>query len=199
MFTSLETRASLLERMQRGEDQAAWAEFVQAYTPLVVGVARGARLRDEQVDEVAQDTWQVLKCFRALDGPFDREKGRFRAWLHGVIRHKVLDLRRRERRGAFASMDAGALDPPETVAEIDELIETQWRLNVLDRARRELARRMTPQAYQALDLYAFQGQPVKRVARLLGLRVSAVYLAKTRGLKRLSELVAEIEREEDAR
>lgn len=199
MPTTIPTRVSLLARLRNAADGPAWAEFVHRYTPFVVGVARGAGLREEQIDEVAQETWQaVFQHFRALEAPFSREKGSFRGWLYGVIRYKVLDSRRRER----TRTPTIAGEPPNAAAvavkcDIDQLIEKEWRQHVLRLARHELARQLSPQTYQALDLYAFQDQPAERVARLLNVPIGAVYVAKSRGLKRLAELVAEIARAED--
>ncbi len=198
MYSTIPTRVSLLERIRDPADGPAWTEFVRRYTPFVVGVARGARLREGQIEEVAQETWcAVFRHFSSLDGPFSREKGSFRGWLHGVIRHKILDRLRAERRG-IATLDGDAVDATRANDEsaVEQLIEGEWRQHVLRLARAELARQLAPKTYQALDLYAFQKQPAERVARLLGVRVEAVYLAKSRGLMRLVELVAAIERAE---
>ena len=62
----------------------------------------------------------------------------------------------------------------------------------LMRALEQLAREVEPETYQAFELYAVHRQPVERVARLLGMTPNAIYISKTRMLKRLREVLGNL-------
>ena len=198
MFTTT-TNLSLLERLRGGDDQRAWREFVRAYSPMLMAFAKRLGLCDCDADDAVQETLLAVHAvFRDMDRPFDRSKGRFKAWLGGVAKHKVSDVRRRQQRAIAVGRelnDKAAADA--AVSEMDELFEIEWRRNLLARALERVAREVDPAVFQAFELYAVQGQSPGKVARLLDISRNAVYISKTRVLKRVSQVVAELREQEE--
>jgi RNA polymerase sigma-70 factor (ECF subfamily) len=73
------TSASLLERLRRPVDQAAWERFVRLYTPLLCRWARKAGVPAPEVGDVVQDVFAVL-VNKLPEFQYDASR-RFRGWL----------------------------------------------------------------------------------------------------------------------
>src|SRR5947209_3674827 len=84
------TRASLLVRLRDPLDEAAWAEFIDLYTPLVYGYARKQGLQDADAADLTQE---VLGALAGAVGrlEYDPHRGAFRNWLFTVVRRKLVD------------------------------------------------------------------------------------------------------------
>lgn len=74
-----QTRSGLLRRLQGPLDDDAWVEFHRTYSPFL-----RRRLPPEMADDVVQDV--MLAVLRSLPN-YSAERGRFRAWLLGVLRN----------------------------------------------------------------------------------------------------------------
>ncbi|HNQ24569.1 MAG TPA: sigma-70 family RNA polymerase sigma factor [Phycisphaerae bacterium] len=192
------TSPSLLEELRAGGNQEAWQEFFQRYAPMLLAIARGVGLRSSDVDDAVQETLvAVLRLFRRLDQPFDRTRRRFKAWLRGVVLHKVRDVQRRALRAQrLAEGMATCIDPHAEAERAQAVFELEWQRNRLQRALDEVAREVDPATFQEFELYALQGQNVDNVADLFETSRNAIYIAKCRILCRLKETVARLEQEE---
>jgi RNA polymerase sigma-70 factor (ECF subfamily) len=56
----LSTPITLLERLRRRDDAAAWAQFVRLYTPLLWSWARRAGLSKDDAADLLQDVFATL-------------------------------------------------------------------------------------------------------------------------------------------
>jgi len=115
---------------------AAWRELVERYRrPITVCVRRHVG-RHPDADSLVAEFFAYLFTENVLDR-LDAEKGRFRAFMQGVVRNFVRARQRREARagGSDHAFDLLAVDlPPD--AEIEE--ERTWARALLDEATREL-------------------------------------------------------------
>jgi RNA polymerase sigma-70 factor (ECF subfamily) len=94
-FESSLTSTSLIVRAKK-RDQAAWERLATLYTPVVYQWARQANLQENDAADLVQDVFQTVgkdlhRFERASHLP------RFRAWLWGITRHKLLDFFRRRK------------------------------------------------------------------------------------------------------
>lgn len=183
------TRSSLLARLRTGGD-AAWAEFVHAYTPLLDRIAGRLGLRGQDVDEAVQAALVDLYLARESFG-YDRGRGRFRDYLKQVVVARLVKSARAARR---AGTPTGSVPEP-GVDDADVHWEREYREHVYRTAAERVRAEVEPRTYQAFDLYVAQGVDAGRVAAFLGVSVSVVYAAKSRVLDRLRAAVAEIEAE----
>ncbi len=192
---SLTTNLSLLDAMRGGRDQRAWQEFFCAYAPLLAGFARRLGLGDADAADAVQETLLAVHAtFKTLSEPFDRSKGRFKAWLRGIAWRKVRDVQRRRARAGNAAIQLVQTPASDSQGSsgVDEQFELEWHQSLLARALKRVANESDPVVFQAFELYTLHEQPPEKVAKLLGVTRNAVYISKTRILQRLRGVLAEL-------
>jgi RNA polymerase sigma factor (sigma-70 family) len=188
MAQAPETRASLLMRVRDAHDAAAWTRFVEIYAPLIYGFGRKKGLQDADAADVTQEVLRaVARSMRRLD--YDPRKGSFRGWLFTVVRNKLrtfLGKQARQRRGESAVADLEAV--PETE---DAAWEAEYERRMLAWAAAQVRPQVADATWEAFRQTAVEGRPPKEVAERLGMAVAAVYMAKSRVLARLKEVLHE--------
>ena len=186
------TRASLLERLRDLGDQSSWNEFHQTYRGLIYSVARRAGLNETDADEVVQET--VIAVARKMPGfRYDPAVDSFKGWLLTVTRWRILDQlqKRRQVAGQRLSKQAHTQDkapgtstleriPDPAGSELDAIWDDEWEKNLLQAALARIKRQVHPQQYEIYHLHVILEQPVREVARALGVHAGQVYLAKHR-------------------
>ncbi len=192
MIDLTRTTTQLLEGLRHSDDAAAWGEFESRYRALLENFARKLGLSDADAEDAAQEAiTRFLTEYRL--GKYDREKGRLRSWLIGIVRYRALETRRK-RAGSPADLphDDQLLDDE---AGMTRIWEQQQREQVLRGAMEELRTRtaMGEKTLRAFDLSVTRQLPAKEVADTLGMSVHDVYLAKSRCMARLREIIDRLE------
>lgn len=176
------TPASLLERVRRPADAAAWREFVHLYTPLLYFWARRLGLQAADAADLVQEVFVAL--VHALPHfTYDRQRS-FRAWLFTLMRNKWQDWRRRR-----VPVPAGSVEPAAERADdgIAALEEAEYRSHICARALRLIQKEFAPTTWQTFWATVVEGRSAVDVAREFGVTANAVYLARGRVLRRLRE------------
>jgi RNA polymerase sigma-70 factor (ECF subfamily) len=190
------TSLTLLEGLKDPAGSAAWQEFVARYRPLVVAVARRLGLQEADAQDVAQEVLVAfVQAYRQQR--YDRDKGALRSWLRGIAWNKVHDVLRRRGREPVPVADrtdaTGLLDQvPDPRAE--SVWAEEWGRAVLRQCLEEVRLEVSPQTYEAFVLLALREWPARRVAGHLQVSEDVVYQSKSRILKRVRELLPQIEK-----
>lgn len=194
-FTSSDTRVSLLLRLRDRSDAAAWREFAAIYQPVVWRLARHQGLQPADADDLSQQVLSSLAV--AIDRwEHDPQRGRFRTWLHQIVRNAILNAltRRRPDRGAGDTSVVELLAAQVARPAIDPaLVELEYRREVFVHAARTIRDEFQEESWQAFWRTAVEGEDPADVARNLNKGVGAVYAAKGRVMRRLREVVAQWE------
>ena len=182
----------------RGRQPEAWERFVGLYGGLIhrwcrrAGLGRGRR----------RCAPRGARRGHAAPAPFCRDQpgGSFAGWLATITRNKVRDHYRRrhgraERRGGSTAQRqlSEIPQPPELSAEsirLDADCESWLSRQVLETIRAEFEVR----TWQAFWRTTVEGQPAAYVAADLQMSVAAVYMAKSRVLRRLRQALGELPR-----
>lgn len=185
------TSPSLLERLRR-RDQSAWQRLVSLYTPLVYHWCLRHGLQRADAEEVCQEVF--LAVARGI-GNFrhDREGDSFRSWLRAITRSKVRDhVGPPGGRGAGGSDAQGRLlqVPAPDPGETDDALAEETGL-VYRRAVELIESEFEPRTRRAFWL-VMGGRPAADVAAELNMSRGAVYIAKSRVLKRLRDEFGEV-------
>jgi RNA polymerase sigma-70 factor, ECF subfamily len=183
------TSSSLLERAVNHAPDA-WERLVTLYGPMVYGWARQTGLQPDDAADITQEVFgslvTSLSRFRS-----DGDNPTFRGWLWTVTRNKVRDALRKQdgRPHAVGGTDAQErmLQVPDMVAdgssEITRGPANSLLTQVLERIRPDFEQ-ATWQAFW--NVVVLGGQPTDVAARL-GISVNAVYIARSRVLRRLRD------------
>jgi RNA polymerase sigma-70 factor (ECF subfamily) len=186
--SDLHTRPSLLLRLRDLHDPDAWRLFTDTYAPLVYRYCRRQGLQEADAADVSQEVLaQVVRSIATFE--YQPSKGRFRDWLGAVVRSKVARFRRKQAHSP--DLDGGAEEVLENLPAA--AADTEWEAQFNARVVRTALDRIRPD-YDAVNWRAFEmvwleNRPSAEVACVLGMPVSAVYVAKGRVLRRLREEV----------
>lgn len=186
------THVGLLKRARNGEDDEAWNELAELYTPLIRKWLTGhVPLHD--IDDVCQEV--LTKVHQEL--PQFHHNGRvgaFRKWLRQVTAHRLRTFSRRGQRDprAWGGDDCDRL-AAELVDDNSDLSRA-WDAEHDDHVLRFLLGRVESDSvgYQAFRRISLLGESPAEVAESLGMTVNAARLAKFRVLARLRQLGQEL-------
>ena len=196
MSDSPHTRGSLILRLAAGGDSRAWDRFVEIYAPLVFQFARRRGLQDADAADVTQEVLSSVS--RAMyRGKYDAGQGSFRGWLLTIARNEVNSLlasrKRREQPGGgtAAQIQLAALPAPEEASAWD----SDYEQRLFAWAAEQVKSEVQPATWLAFQRTALDRASGEAVAAELGMSIAAVYLAKCRVMKRLREIVQEVDAE----
>ena len=182
------TPSSVLLRA-RANDRQAWDRLAALVGPLIYHWCRQWGLQSSDARDVGQEVLMVV--LRKLD-TFRKEKpsDTFRGWLRVIARHKFVDFVRTRQPVSGGSdvhrmIEQAAEEPdPESMSEETRLLHRQ----AVEMIRSECSE----VHWQAFSRVVMDGQSAKDVAEELGISVNAIYLAKSRILRRIREDFADV-------
>ncbi|MBL8848107.1 MAG: sigma-70 family RNA polymerase sigma factor [Planctomycetaceae bacterium] len=186
------TRASLLIRLRDRSDQDAWNEFVAVYGPVIYRFARNRGLQDADAADMMQDVLRsVTGAIDRLD--YDPQQGRFRGWLFTITRNRVMSLlssRQGKPRGT-GSPDVNSLlaEQPDQRGGLDEEWDLEYRRSQAALAMEQVRSEFSDKVWSAFWKTAVEGQSADEAGSALGMSTGSVYVAKSRILARLREVV----------
>jgi RNA polymerase sigma-70 factor (ECF subfamily) len=181
----METPVSLLQRLRQPDAHQAWDCFVELYTPLLYYWARRMALQPHDAADLVQDVFALL-VLKLPEFHYDDNRS-FRGWLRAVTVHKWRERCRRRSPGA----DGSLADQPDN-RQAEDLWEAEYRQEVTRQALRIMQTDFEPATWKACWETVAVGRPAAEVAAELGLSVNAVYLARTRVLRRLRQELSDL-------
>jgi len=185
------TSATLLLRLKQVDDQPAWERFVQIYTPLLFFWARSAGLKQSDAGDFVQELLVTLvqKLPEFNYEPIPGRDGRFRSWLRTVALNKWKDLQKRQR-PAIVPPDDDAFSRLSLPDSAEEFWEREYDQHLVARALEVMKAEFQPTSWQACWETAVNGRKAADVAGELGISEGAVFVAKSKVLRRLREELA---------
>lgn len=188
------TRVSLLARLQANpNDQAAWAAFVDRYGPQIYAWCRHRRMQEADAQDITQNV--LVKLARSLPQFVYNPDRSFRGWLRTLTHHAWSDFIGEQQRGVRGAADSHVLDLLQTVQARDDLVDrlqAAFDQELMERAMDLVRERVEPHTWEAFQLTAIHGEPAADAATRLGMRIGAVYQARSSIQKLLRETMAEL-------
>lgn len=182
------THATLLARLASPDDRPAWEEFIGRYGDLIRGFATRRGLQAQDCDDILQEV--LVKLGKSMPGfAYDPTKGKFRGYLKTVVLHCIFDFSC-QKRGERAVEKIDELTRlADANPDVEESWETEWRRHHLRQAMRAIEAEFNAKDVAAFQRYSVDGEEARAVAESLAISVDAVYQAKSRILRRLTELI----------
>jgi RNA polymerase sigma-70 factor (ECF subfamily) len=195
MTSPPETRASLILRLPDAADAAAWEELVDVYGPLVYRLACRQGLQPADADDLVQEVFASVarSVERWLENP---DRGRFRAWLLRIARNTAINFltRRRHRPLAAGDDNSAFLDRIAAPGEdASSEFDLEYRREVFHWAAEQVRECVAERTWLAFWLTSVEDRTIANVAEELGMNVGSVYIARSRVMARLRELVGKFE------
>jgi RNA polymerase sigma-70 factor (ECF subfamily) len=178
-----------LDRLRLQSDAASWKRFVDLYGPLLSTWLRRQGVQAPDADDLVQEVLGVvvreLPQFR-----HNRRLGAFRCWLRTILLNRLRAFWRGRHGqpgavGAAPGPDFEQLEDPQ--ADLSRLWDQEHDRHVLRRLMELIEPEFAPATWQAFRRVTLDGQSPASAARELGLSVNAVWLAKSRVLRRLRQ------------
>ena len=205
IMTAREPRTSgtLLRRVQRRDDQAAWSELVDRYSPMLERWTRAHFGNRVDVDEVSQRIWCEL--VHRLPGFNYDSKRSFRAWLKSLHKSRVLDYLKQQRRyrthlvrfadQASESIVIGFAKPTSTPtatptpnsngSKLPQSNPTELSIDRILEIQNRVQDRVSAQTWELFWQVTIENQSVGDVARAHSMRYASVFAAVSRVNKML--------------
>lgn len=184
------TSTSLLLRAQAGRDPRAWEQLVGMYRPFVYGWLRRHSASHQDAEDLTQEVLAIL--VRELPGfAHSGRPGAFRRWLRAAAANRMRAFWRSGRCRPAASGDTQFLEMVQQIEDDASDLTRAWDRQhdeyVLARIIDSVEGEFESTTVQAFRRVALDLQPAADVAAALGLTVPAVYIAKSRVLRRLRQ------------
>ncbi len=185
---------SLLVRLRAGQ-AGAWERLVRLYEQTVYVWCRGAGVSEADAADVSQEVFAAVARHLA-DFRRERPGDSFRGWLWTITRNKVRDHWRRHVDQVQASGGTTAQEEMNQVPEVgppDSEAGAEAEPGDLYRRALELIRsEFEERTCRAFVMVTVEARRPADVAAALGMTPGAVYIAKSRVLKRLREEFGEL-------
>lgn len=183
-MSNWDTRDTLLQKIQAGNDEAAWKEFIELYQNFIYYILRQMNVPENYLDDLAQDV--LVKLWVKLD-KYIKERGKFRTWLTTVIRNTVIDwfTQEKKRNASYEELSAN-LKNLQSVKQSDfeKMVDKEWRTYLTDLAFERIKKIFSGKAIQVFEMSS-QGVSVERIAEKLELNQGSVYTLKSRVKEKL--------------
>jgi RNA polymerase sigma factor (sigma-70 family) len=196
--SSLETRPSLLKKLQSGDDPQSWQEFYKIYGGLIRHFALKAGLTADEAEEVVQET-AIGVARRLPEFVYDPKVCRFKSWLLNLTRWRIQNqLKKRRNPGSPAGSigASGQSSPPRadetaTTGTIEGIVDpatpewggewdAAWERNLLSQAMERVRQRIDERQFQIFDLFVTKGWPGAEVAKAMKVSIALVYVTRFR-------------------
>ena len=187
--------SSLLQRL-KAESPEAWRRLVYLFGPTVYQQCRCDGLQEADAGDVVQD---VFRAVSTQIGSFRRDRPRdtFRGWLWAITRNKLADYWQDRRKhpeahgGTDAQIRFANLAANES-ADSDTPSKPRTSTSLYRRALNLLQSEFEERTWKAFWRVGVDGCTPAEVADEFGMSVKAVYVAKTRVLRRLREELGDL-------
>jgi RNA polymerase sigma factor (sigma-70 family) len=190
----MHTSTSLLARVRLfPRDEAAWALFVERYSPKIQAWCRAWRLQAADVDEVSQMVLLKL-ADKMRTFAYDPSQS-FRAWLKTLTHHAWQDYLQSRRRPGVGAGGSQVLEQLATLEARDDLVvhlQEEHDRAVLEEAMARVQARVAAHTWDAFRLLTFENRSGKEAAAALDLEITTVYMAKSRVQKLLREEIDQL-------
>jgi RNA polymerase sigma-70 factor (ECF subfamily) len=190
-----ETRASLILRLPDAADARAWDDFMVVYAPLVYRLARRHGLQPADSDDLVQDVLAAVA--KSVETWLNRDdRGPFRAWLLRIAKNHTMNALTRHKYRPTGTGDSSMAQwlaqQPSSNGDASQF-DLEYRRELFHWAAERVREEVTDRTWQAFWRSTIDEQSIAAVAEQLQMSVGSVYIARSRVMARLRELVRNCE------
>lgn len=190
---SYSTSQNLLKSAAEGS-QAAWTRLDLVYRPFIRRWLDGLAIPNPDAEDLCQEI--LTKLTQKLpEFQHNGNRGAFRAWLRVVTVNQVREFWRKKRPdtsqgGSEVLNHLQQLESPGADLQVEW--DRQHDLFIVNLVIQEIQSEFEQTTLAAFHGVAVENRPASDVASELGISTGAVYIAKSRVLKRLREIAGDL-------
>lgn len=182
------TRLTLLQRAGTGSSDA-WCELDSLYRPFIQGWLKNQHVEPFDADDLTQDVLTAL--YKELpEFNHSGRTGAFRSWLRTICLHRLLGYRRAQSSRARSVGGTDFYGQVLAVPEEDPLLADWDREHdqaILRHLFTIVTAHFTPETLNVFRQLTIEGRTATEVATEFGMTAGAVYVVRSRVLRRLRE------------
>ena len=197
MSNNTPTGTTLHILLNSPDDARAWKAFVDRYGAKIMMWCRHWGLQEADAENVTQEV--LVKLARKLT-TFDPSKGRFRGWLKTLAQRTLSDYLETLKRPGAGTGDSIVLEKLHSLEARDDLtakLAEEFDREMLQEAQARVRLRVNESTWEAFRLTAIEGKSGAEAAAQLQLKISAVFVARSRVQKMLQEEIRRLDGEGD--
>lgn len=184
MHSWQKTPLSLLDRVQRG-DRQAWSDFSDRCLHILTGWCQRWGLQRADADDLIQDTLLIVLA-RIRDFQH-RGTGSFRSWIRTIAWRCWCDAVEKAARSNRPDVLERISQSPEARQTLEAEFDRLFQLELLEQAMATVKLRVSSSTWEAFRLTALEENSADVASRHTGLNHNAVYAARTRVQRMISE------------
>lgn len=193
-----ETRASLLLRIRNPHDRESWNEFANIYRPAIIRTAKLKGLQNADAEDLAQQV--LISIANSIKNwkqdPQSSKRANFRTWLYQVTRNAVINaLTRKAPDAASGNSKVNAMlnQSPSSAKDDSSQLTIEIRRETFRYAASQIRDEFQTATWQAFWMTAVEGHSIEAAAEELNKSHGSIYAARSRVMRRLKEMVQEIQ------
>jgi RNA polymerase sigma-70 factor (ECF subfamily) len=174
---------------------AAWEQFVAIYAPAIYRTARRLGLQAADAEDCVQEVLAAVSV--SVTKWIQRDdRGPFRSWLFRIARNTATDFLTRRKHRLWTkggTLAIGQLGEHDAEATVPDYLESEYRREIFLRSSKIVRTQVSESTWQAFYRTSVLQQSPAEVAEALGMTPGSVYIARSRVMKRLQQLVKSFE------
>ncbi len=187
------TSLSILERARADDGESAWRELASIYSPLLHTWIVRYHVAESDADDLVQEVL-IFVAERLPDFQHNGRTGAFRNWLRQALIYRLRKFwnDRQQRAPGFGTGDSRGLDLLNELEDPKSSLSQLWNQehdrHVLSHLMSRLRSEFAETTWEAFRLTAIEGEKTSAAAAKLKITANAVWLAKSRVMRRLRQL-----------
>lgn len=185
MSEALNTRQTLIERVQDQTDENSWEEFVSLYSPYIYVVCKNLGVLPHDIEDVKQKI--LVRVWKGLpDFKYDPQKCKFRTWVNSIVfncaRNHMRSKKSYQARNQKYNFEMGNQSSSKT--EVEDLMEKEWKKHIAQLALDNIKDSVSKNAVKCFEMF-YEGTKVDKICEVLNLKRNSAFVLRKRVLERL--------------
>lgn len=192
------TRITLLAKLKKSENDAAWLEFENIYRGFILSLILRMGINPDDAEDISQavltKVWQKIEDFE-----YNQNKGKFHNWLAAMTRNTVKDFFRTKKnfitgRDSVEYQEQYVAIEQQVLPDIENLAREEWVLHITNLAWENIKDGIFETKREVFKLVSAE-VPNKEIAQRLGISEVSVRVYKAEVFEKMRAEITRLNRE----
>lgn len=192
------TRVTLLAKLKKTENEAAWLEFENTYRGFILSLIVRMGINQQDAEDISQavltKVWQKIEDFE-----YNENKGKFHNWLAAMTRNTVKDFFRTKKnfitgRDSVEYQEDYINIEEQVLPDIENLAREEWVLHITNLAWENIKADIYETKQEVFKMVSNE-VPTKEIAQKLGISDASVRVYKAEVFEKMRAEINRLNRE----